>query len=193
MSRKEDGGSPRKTNTNPTSDPGESSSDASLDVKRRYRPLVSDNSIESSGNTPDSESWKALRKRISEGLPRARRPATITNQIEIFVPPSFAELPITHGSTPTSSGAAGHHVTTSAASPEEPQQRVSVSSDVTLIKQESSRVAQLSPPERLGASRSDPFATYPIRLGTEDQRLIDQSKPSQKDHSPHECNPSADL
>lgn len=133
----------------------------------------------------DSDADKALRRRISLGLPKVRRYID-PNQIEICIPPGFLPAsppqirsadrthslcnlninPEVTGLAPGSSdyGSSSHSARARA---------VERDHDSALAL---ARLVQLSPVTILATGRVDPLTNFPIKISKRDQWLIDQSK-----------------
>jgi len=141
--------------------------------------------MRSAGVSRDPAADKAMRRRISLGLPKARRYFD-PNQIEICIPPDF--LPTfspqirsantTHSvcnlnTNPEVTGLTTESLDNGPSSHSVCAQALEEDNDGALAL---ARLIQLSPITILATSRVDPLMSFPIKLNKTDQWLIDQSK-----------------
>jgi len=146
-----------------------------------HRPLA----MRNAGVSRDPDADKAIRRRISLGLPKARRYFD-PNQIEICIPPGFlpTSSPQIRSADPTHA-LCNHNINpeVTGLTPESSDNGPSSHSACAQVLEEDNdsalalaRLIQLSPITKLATGRVDPWTSFPIKLSETDQWLIDQSK-----------------
>ncbi|KAG4434221.1 hypothetical protein IFR05_010291 [Cadophora sp. M221] len=128
--------------------------------------------------TGSQESEKEIRKRLMQGIPKARR-WVIRNRIELTLPPEFSQPPSTNEKAlatthaPEIGGFDGVPRESSGGGFEcAPSSEHAVGFEAA--EAGSMTVALPSPLTILGAGRVDPFGNYPIRMSYDEKRILDQ-------------------
>ncbi|KAK0104801.1 hypothetical protein ONS95_005069 [Cadophora gregata] len=128
--------------------------------------------------TGSQESEKEIRKRLMQGIPKARR-WVIKNRIELTLPPEFSQPP---GSKQEESATVQTHeiegverlVTQSLESGLKVPPNLENTIGFPLVQRLPNVPTITHPRTILGAGRVDPFGNYPIQLSYDERHLLDQ-------------------